>query len=54
MMLPGDMIEAALKPVVKGTRYEGCQRCKQRKNAINKAFTSTVNWVIGLFKKKNV
>jgi hypothetical protein len=51
MMLPGDMIETALKPLVKGTKFEGCEKCKKRKKAINKFFTSTTDWVIGLFKK---
>jgi hypothetical protein len=51
MMLPGDMIAAFLKPFVKGTKYEDCDRCKRRKEAINKAFTSAINWAIGLFKK---
>jgi hypothetical protein len=52
MIKPGDAIERALKPIVNGTRLDGCEKCKKRKEAINNSFTSAVNWVIGLFKRK--
>lgn len=52
MKLPGDMIEDALKPIVKGTKWEGCEACKRRKKKINNFFTIIIEWVKGLTKRK--
>jgi hypothetical protein len=50
--LPGDIIAEILKPFVKGTKYEDCNACRQRKDKINKFFTNLIGWAKGLFKRK--
>ena len=50
--LPGDIIADILKPFVKGTKYEDCETCRQRKNKINKFFTNLIESAKGLFTRK--
>ncbi len=41
----GDMVKKVLAPFVKGTEFENCKACDDRRIALNKVSTGVANFV---------
>lgn len=41
----GDAVKAILKPFVRGTKFENCDECNERRLILNKWSDSAVSWI---------
>lgn len=41
----GDWVKSILKPFVKGTRFENCSKCEERRQKLNAISTGFASWL---------